>query len=202
MTTDNDRSALLKTLRTHFNTGATLPYVARRDALKRLRVSLGKYEEEILGAMHADMRKPRFEAYLSDVGLVYTEIDHALAHLKEWMRPAHPPTPLSLQVSSSTVRPEPLGVVLIIAPWNYPALLVLSPLVGAIAAGNCVVVKPSNETPHTAAVLERIIGEAFAPEHVLVVKGPGGMQEHTHTDRMGRVREDGAARSCSDFADT
>ncbi|MBL7982176.1 MAG: aldehyde dehydrogenase family protein [Flavobacteriales bacterium] len=165
----------LHRLRTHFETDATRSYAARRDALKRLRASLRKHEEELLSAMHADMRKPRFEAYLSDVGLVYAEIAHALVGLKEWMRPAHPPTPLALQVASSMVRPEPLGVVMIIAPWNYPALLVLSPLVGAIAAGNCVVVKPSNETPRTAAVLERIIGEAFAPEHVLVVQGPGRM---------------------------
>ncbi len=173
MNTDLDRSPRLQALRAHFETGATRSYAARRDALKRLRDSVRKHEEEMLVAMYADMRKPRFEAYLSDVGLVYAEIAHALAGLKEWMRPAHPPTPLALQVASSTVRPEPLGVVLIIAPWNYPALLVLSPLVGAIAAGNCVVVKPSNETPRTAAVLERLIGEAFAPEHVLVVQGPG-----------------------------
>lgn len=175
MTTDNDLSAHLKALRTYFTSGATRPYANRRSALLALRAAIREREEELLSAMHADMRKPRFEAYLSDIGLVYSEIDHALANLKEWMRPAHPPTPLSLQVSSSTVRPEPLGVVLIIAPWNYPALLVLSPLVGAIAAGNCAVVKPSNETPHTAAVLERLIGNTFAPEHVLVVKGPGRM---------------------------
>jgi aldehyde dehydrogenase (NAD+) len=80
---------------------------------------------------------------------------------------------LAIQVASSAIHREPLGVVLIISPWNYPSLLLLSPLVGAIAAGNCAVVKPSNETQHTAAVIERIITEAFAPEHVAVVQGPG-----------------------------
>lgn len=159
-------------LRAHFETGATRPYAARRDALKRLRSSIRAHEEELLAAMHADMRKPRFEAYMSDVGLVYAAIGNALTHLKEWMRPQRVPSPLAIQLAESHVHPEPLGVVLIIAPWNYPALLLLSPLVGAIAAGNCAVVKPSNETPRTAAVVERILTEAL-PEAVRVVQGPG-----------------------------
>jgi aldehyde dehydrogenase (NAD+) len=159
-------------LRAHFESGATRPYAARRDALKRLCNSLRKHEEELLAAMHADMRKPRFEAYMSDIGLVYAAIDHALKHLKEWMRPQRVPSPLAIQVAESHVHAEPLGVVLIIAPWNYPVLLLLSPLVGAIAAGNCAVVKPSNETPHTARVVERLLAEAL-PEQVRVVQGPG-----------------------------
>jgi aldehyde dehydrogenase (NAD+) len=159
-------------LRTHFESGATRPYAARRDALKRLRNSLRKHEKELLAAMHADMRKPRFEAYMSDIGLVYTAIDHALKHLKDWMRPQRVPSPLAIQVAESHVHPEPLGVVLIIAPWNYPVLLLLSPLVGAIAAGNCALVKPSNETPHTALVVERLLADAL-PEQVRVVQGPG-----------------------------
>jgi aldehyde dehydrogenase (NAD+) len=138
-----------------------------------LRASLKEHEEELLVAMHTDMRKPRFEAYLADIGLIYTEIDHTLQHLKHWMLPGHRPTPLALQVASSEVRVEPLGVVLIIAPWNYPVQLLLSPLVGAIAAGNCVVVKPSDQAPATAAVVARMIREVFAPEHVHVVLGPG-----------------------------
>jgi aldehyde dehydrogenase (NAD+) len=141
--------------------------------LKRLETSLREHEEELITALHADMRKPRFEAYMSDVGLVYAEIAHALRDLDEWMRVEHVSTPLSIQPASSAVHREPLGVVLIIAPWNYPALLLLSPLVGAIAAGNCAVVKPSQETPHTAQVIERIIAAALAPEHVAVVHGPG-----------------------------
>lgn len=165
--------AITQALRAHFASGATRPESARRTALKALRSSLRAHEEELLTAMHADMRKPRFEAYMSDIGLVYAEIDHALDHLADWMRVEHVPTPLALQVASSAIHREPLGVVLIISPWNYPVLLLLSPLVGAIAAGNCAVVKPSNETPRTAAVIERIIAEAFVPEHVAVVQGPG-----------------------------
>lgn len=174
--TDNytDPMARLSALRAHFQSGATRPYHARRDALKALKRALKKHEEALLAAMHADMRKPRFEAWMADIGLVYAEIDHALSNLRDWMRPEGVPTPLALWPAGSSIHPQPLGVVLIIAPWNYPALLVLSPLVGAIAAGNCAVVKPSEETPHTAAVLEKLIAEAFAREQVLVVQGPGG----------------------------
>lgn len=169
----NDHLAIPQRLRVHFDTGATRSYAARRDALKRFYQSLRKHEEELLAAMHADMRKPRFEAYMSDIGLVYAAIDHALLHLKEWMRPQHVPSPLAIQVAESHVHAEPLGVVLIIAPWNYPALLLLSPLVGAIAAGNCAVLKPSEDAPRTATVVERIITAAFDPEHVSVVQGHG-----------------------------
>jgi aldehyde dehydrogenase (NAD+) len=168
-----DPNTRLQALREYFNSGATRTYAARRKALIALRAALKKYEEELLTAMHADMRKPRFEAYLGDIGLVHTEIDLALRHLKTWMQVERPSTPLSLQVATSEVRPEPLGVVLILAPWNYPVQLVLTPLVGAIAAGNCAVVKPSNEAPATAQVIEKLIAEVFAPEHILVVQGAG-----------------------------
>ncbi|MBS1545885.1 MAG: aldehyde dehydrogenase family protein [Bacteroidetes bacterium] len=174
-TTNNSAVPLsrLHALRSHFHSRATRSYSARHNALKALKRSLRKHEEELLAVMHADMRKPRFEAYMADIGLVHAEIDLALANLRDWMRPEHVPTPLALWPANSNIHPQPLGVVLIIAPWNYPALLVLSPLVGAIAAGNCAVVKPSEETPHTAAVLEKIIVEAFRTEQVLVVQGPG-----------------------------
>lgn len=160
-------------LRIHFDSGATRSYAARHDALKRFQACLRKHEEELLAAMHADMRKPRFEAYMSDVGLVYAAIDHALLHLKDWMRPQRAPSPLAIQVAESHLNAEPLGVVLIIAPWNYPALLLLSPLVGAIAAGNCAVLKPSEDAPHTAAVVEWIVAAAFDPAHVAVAQGHG-----------------------------
>ena len=163
----------IPSLRAHFARGVTKPYGARRKALLDLRAAVKAHEEALLSAMHADMRKPRFEAYVADIGLVYAEIDHALGHLQDWMRPQHHPTPLALQVSRSVVHTEPLGVVLIIAPWNYPVLLALAPLVGALAAGNCVVLKPSDQAPATAALLARIIAATFAPEHVRVVLGAG-----------------------------
>jgi aldehyde dehydrogenase (NAD+) len=163
----------LERLRGHFHSGATRSLGSRKKALKALRSSIVAHEEELLAAMHADMRKPRFEAYLSDIGLLLGEIDQALEHLEAWAAPRHIATPLALQVAESVVLREPLGVVLIVAPWNYPVLLLLSPLVGALAAGNCAVLKPSGEVPHTTAVISRIIAEVFDPGHVLVVSGSG-----------------------------
>ena len=148
-------------LRTHFESGATRPYKARRDALRALKHSLKQHEEALLAAMHADMRKPRFEAYMADIGLVYGEINTALDNLRQWMQPTAEVTPLALWPASSAVRVDPLGVVLIISPWNYPLVLSLAPLVGAIAAGNCAVLKPSEEAPQTAAVIEQVIAEAL-----------------------------------------
>jgi aldehyde dehydrogenase (NAD+) len=162
----------LHALRERHAAGALRDIAGRRRALKSLRAALRRHEEALLTALHTDMRKPRFEGYLADVALVHSELDHILAHLDDWTRPQHPSTPLSLQPARSTLLLEPLGVVLIIAPWNYPAQLVLNPLIAALAAGNCAVVKPSNETPHTAAVVERILAEAL-PQDVLVVQGPG-----------------------------
>ena len=164
----------LLALRAHHAAGALREINERRRALKSLRTALRRHEEALLTALHADMRKPRFEGYLADVALVHSELDHVLRHLEDWTRVQHPPTPLSLQPARSTLLLEPLGVVLIIAPWNYPAQLVLNPLIAALAAGNCAVVKPSNETPHTAAVVERILAEAL-PREVVVVQGPGAL---------------------------
>ena len=163
----------LTALRTHFHSGTTRPYKARRDALKALKRAMKNHEEALVEAMHADMRKPRFEAYMADIGLVYAEISEALDNLSEWMHHKDVSTPISLWPASSAIYPEPLGVVLIVSPWNYPVVLALSPLVGAIAAGNCAVLKPSNEAPRTSEVLELILTEAFKREHVLVVQGSG-----------------------------
>lgn len=169
----SDALAAAERLRAHFDTGATRPYAARRAALKALRAALRAHQEELLAAMHADMRKPRFEAYMSDIGLVHAAIDHALEHLKEWMRPQRVPSPLAIQVAESHVHVEPLGVVLIIAPWNYPVLLLLSPLVGALAAGNCALLKPSEDAPATSAAVERLLRAALPAELVAVAQGPG-----------------------------
>jgi aldehyde dehydrogenase (NAD+) len=172
-TSSSDPAKDLRALRDHFHGGATRPYRVRRDALKALKRALRNHEEALLAAMHADMQKPRFEGYMADIGLVHAEIGHALAHLSGWMQKEDVATPISLWPATSAIHPQPLGVVLIIAPWNYPVVLALSPLVGAIAAGNCAVVKPSNEAPRTAEVVERIINEAFRKEHVHVVQGSG-----------------------------
>ncbi len=159
--------------RTWHATGATLPYRARRDALRALRDAVRRHEQAILEAVHADMRRPAFEGRLSEVGLVHGAIAHTLRHLREWMRPQEVSTPLSVQPATSTVHRRPLGVVLIVAPWNYPVLLLLAPLVAAIAAGNCAVLKPSEKAPKSAAMLERIIADAGLHQWATVVLGEG-----------------------------
>lgn len=171
-----DRSATLARLREQqawYAAGHTRPLRARREALQALATLLTAQEGALLEALHRDMRKPAFEAYLSEVGLVRAEVRHALAHLREWAAPRRVPTPLALQPATSRIYPGPLGTVLIIAPWNYPLQLLLSPLVGAIAAGNCAVLKPSEEAPHTAALLERLLAETLPAGWVVTVQGPG-----------------------------
>lgn len=161
--------------RTYFDSGATRSYDFRIEQLKKLKAGIKKYENEILDALHRDMHKPRFEAFVSEIGIMYEEIDHTIKHLKGWMKPEKLSTPLSLQPSSSHVYSEPLGVVLIIGPWNYPFQLLMAPLAGAIAAGNCAIVKPSDNTQNTGKVIEKLITELFNPYYISVVQGPGAM---------------------------
>lgn len=163
----------LAAMRRYAASGATRSHTFRRDALRALKDAVTASEDALLDALHGDMRKPHFESYLAEIVQVHAELDHALRHLREWMRPARTPRSLLLWPARGRAAPEPVGVVLIIAPWNYPVTLSLTPLVAALAAGNCAVLKPSEEAPRTAAVLQRIVAQAFRKEHVHVVQGTG-----------------------------
>ena len=132
--------------RRFFDDGNTRSYDFRMEQLNKLKAVVKKYEKEILEALYLDLHKPAFEAFTSEIGIVYEEISYAMSNLKEWMKPKRVRTPLALQPSTSHIYSDPLGVVLIIGPWNYPLQLVLAPLVGAIAAGNCAIIKPSDQT--------------------------------------------------------
>lgn len=157
--------------RAYFAKGHTLDVEFRKRQLIKLRQSVKKYEEEILEALKRDLNKPRFEAYGTEIGLVLDEAKFALRHLKSWAKPKRVPTSVINFPSISRIYPEPYGVTLIMSPWNYPVLLTLDPLVGAISAGNCAVVKPSNYSPHVSAVLKKMLGEIYCPEYVAVVEG-------------------------------
>ncbi|MBI9068087.1 MAG: aldehyde dehydrogenase [Salinivirgaceae bacterium] len=159
--------------RTFFDSGATKSYDFRIEQLKIFKKAITQNESKILDALYKDFKKPRFEAFTSEVGFLYEEINFAIKHLKKWMKPDKVATPLVLELSKSKIVKEPLGVILIIGPWNYPFQLLLSPLVGAIAAGNCSVIKPSNETPHVAKIVEEIINQTFDSNYISVVQGPG-----------------------------
>lgn len=141
--------------------------------LKRLRAGLLARSEELYAAVKADYGKPAFEAWLTEIFPSIEEIDCATKHLKAWMRGRRAKGTLILPLASTRVRYEPKGRVLIMSPWNYPVQLLVAPLVAAVAAGNCVIAKPSNKTPHTAAFLADLIGSVFPPEEVAVVEGPG-----------------------------
>ncbi|HTX71280.1 MAG TPA: aldehyde dehydrogenase family protein [Rectinemataceae bacterium] len=159
--------------RAFFDAGSTLDPGFRRAMLGKLKLMLARHEEAILEALAADLGKPRFEAYSSELAILYGEIDEALKHLATWMRPERVKTPLVMMPSRSRVYRSPLGVVLIIGPWNYPFQLLLAPLVGAMAAGNCAVLKPSDQSPRCAELLASMVAETYPPDYVSVVRGPG-----------------------------
>ena len=165
----------LQNMRRYFQTGSTRSYEFRREQLLKLRKAVQQNEQEIAEALYSDLKKSREEAYGTETGLLLTEITVTLKNLHRWMQPRRVATNLLNLPSSSKIYMDPLGVVLIIAPWNYPFQLSLIPLVGAIAAGNAVVVKPSELAPATAAIIERIIRDCYPPEYVRVEQGDGAV---------------------------
>lgn len=163
----------LENLRKHFQSGITQPYAWRKAKLEQLRDLILEHETALYAALASDLHKSREEAWVTEIGMVLAEISHTLQHLKSWMRPQRVATNLLNLPSSSYIHKEPMGTVLIIGPWNFPLLLLLGPLVGALAAGNTVVLKPSEYAPATAALVHQMIGNAFSPNEVLVVEGEG-----------------------------
>lgn len=157
--------------RTYFNTGATRTAAFRRQALERLRAALLEHEEELNATLLADLNKAPAESYFTETGMVLEELRFQLKHFEKWARPRRVITPLAQFPSRGELLPEPYGCVLIMAPWNYPVQLCLTPLTGAIAAGNCAVVKPSAYAPASSAAIARLLGEIFPPEFVAVVEG-------------------------------
>ena len=163
----------LSGIRNYYQTGITRPYAFRRQQLQALQQAVRAYENEIAASLYADLKKSPEESYATESGLALAEIRLTLRYLRKWMRPRAVRTNLVNLPSSSKVYRDPLGVVLVIAPWNYPFQLSLIPLAGALAAGNCVVLKPSEAAPATAAILEKILTAIFPPEYVRVVQGDG-----------------------------
>lgn len=163
----------LEAMRNYFESRVTLPYAFRRQQLQQLKTALLAHEQEIYDALRHDLGKSREEAYLSELGLLLSEINLLLRNLKAWMKPRKAPTSFLHFPSRSTLYRDPLGVVLIIAPWNYPLQLVLLPLAGAIAAGNCIVLKPSELAPATSTLIHKIISSAFDKNYVMVAEGEG-----------------------------
>ena len=169
---------LVENQRNYFYTGETIPVAFRKKMLKNLSECIKKYTPEILEALHTDLNKSRFEAYVTEISIVQEEISYTLKHLSKWAKPHRVKTPIAQFPSKCYQYYEPYGVTLIMAPWNYPFQLTLAPLVGALCGGNCAVLKPSNYSPATSAIIKKIISETFDPKYVAVVEG--GRDANTH----------------------
>lgn len=158
--------------RAFFQTGATRALAFRQAQLKTLQTAIRNREDELMQALQDDLGKSEFEAYATEIGMVLSELDHALRNLPRWVKPRRVKNTVVNFPSASRIYAEPYGVALIIAPWNYPVQLALSPLIGAITAGNCGVLKPSEYASHTSAVLTRLIHDHFPTEFLAVIEGP------------------------------
>lgn len=163
----------LNRLRDFYKTGTTKDYNYRKQQLLNLKDTILRHEEELYKCLYNDLKKSKEEIWVTEIGFVIAEINATLKNLRKWMSRKKASTNLSNLPSSSFIVPEPLGVVLIIGPWNYPFQLLFTPLVGAMAAGNCVVLKPSEFAPATAAAMKKIIEETFNKDYVLYVEGEG-----------------------------
>lgn len=168
---DSAITTIVTGLRHGIRQGITRTEQWRTTQLKQLRAMLTERAADFEDALYQDLGKAPAESQLTEIGFVVSEIEHALRHVHRWMRPRRVSTPLPLQPATARVVREPLGLVLIIAPWNYPLMLTLSPLVGAIAAGNGAVLKPSELAPATSAALAKLIPEYVDRRAIAVVEG-------------------------------
>jgi len=202
---DDSASTLAGALSAHFATGSTKSLSWRLSQLDALEHFLMEREQDILEALHADLRKPAMEAFSSEIGFPIAELRLARKKLVSWMKPERVRTPLLAMPGRSYIYREPLGVTLIIGAWNYPFQLIVLPLIGAIAAGNCAALKPSELAPHVSALLARWIPKYFDPKAIRVVEG--GPSEttallrqnwdhifYTGNGRVGRVVMEAAAK--------
>lgn len=169
--TNREIREILEKQREFYRGGTTIPAKFRVEQLKKLYGAVKKYENEIGEALRLDLGRSQYESFMCEVGLVLSELSYMIKHTKKFAKRKRVRTPLAQFSSRSFKQPTPYGNVLIMSPWNYPFLLTIDPLVDAIAAGNTAVVKPSAYSPATGKIVERIIGECFAPEYVAVVRG-------------------------------
>ena len=167
----NKHVALLKKQKQFFRNGGTKPIDFRVQQLQTLRKLLKENEQELIDAVYKDFKKSPFETFGTEIGLILNEINFALKNINRWVKPQYVPSSLVNFPSKNYILKEPYGSVLIISPWNYPVQLSLLPLVGALAAGNTAILKPSELTPHTSEVISVLISRYFEPEVVTTVLG-------------------------------
>lgn len=166
-----DIKEIMNRQRKYFLSEETFEVAFRLEALKKLQAAIREFEGEILEALKEDLNKAAFEAYASEVGFIHVELKDAIRNLRKWNRKKRVRTPILHFKASSYIVSEPYGVTLIMSPWNYPFQLTMAPLIGAIAGGNCVIVKPSAYSPFTSEVIGKIIKKCFEDKYVAVVNG-------------------------------
>jgi aldehyde dehydrogenase (NAD+) len=164
-------NAILQAQQNFFATRRSFDVGYRIERLRELYGAIQRHERDIVEALREDFRKSEFETYASEIGFVLSDIRHAIKHLRSWSKPRRVPTTLAVAPAKAKIEYAPYGVALIISPWNYPFQLLFAPFVGAIAAGNCAVLKPSELAPHAARVAATIVQAAFPPEYATVVQG-------------------------------
>ncbi|WP_010650787.1 aldehyde dehydrogenase [Oceanobacillus massiliensis] len=157
--------------RTFFKNGNTVTYSFRKKQLQKLRDALKDNEENIYRALKRDLNKSRHETLTTELGMLYSEIDLAIKNLRIWMEPDKVHSPMTHKGSKSYIMKEPYGVVLVISPWNYPLQLAIAPAIGAIAAGNCVIIKPSEHAQATSAIIADLINRVFDASYLTVIEG-------------------------------
>ena len=167
--------AWLEQARTFHREGHTRPLSFRRRQLALLEQALNRRETDLLEALYKDLGKPSGEAYASEIGFVLAGLRHARRHLRSWAAPTRVSVPPLLWPARGQIVYEPYGVALILGAWNYPVQLVLSPLVAAMAAGNCAAVKPSELAPHAAAVLASLLAETFDENYICAFEGDAAL---------------------------
>lgn len=181
----------------YFHTDVTKDVSFRHDALKNLLNAIKENESAIYTALQKDLGKSETESYMTEVGLVVSAIHNALSHLDKWSRPVRCKTPLTHFPAKSYIYKEPYGVVLIMSPWNYPFFLTMSPLIGAIAAGNCAVIKTSRSSVHTSEIIYTILNNTFSSNYIRVLDTQSDYSEilscrfdyifFTGSERVGRI---------------
>ncbi len=187
-------AAAIRSQREFFQSGTTRPVAFRREQLQKFSAALGSHEGPLLAALQADLRKSPLQGYASELGLVQAEIRHALKHLDHWAAPQRRSTPWFVWPARGWVQAEPFGVALILGPWNYPVQLILSPLVSAIAAGNCALLKPSELASRTAEAIAALVRETFAEKFIALATGGADVAEALLAERFDKIFFTGSTR--------
>ncbi|MFC4600144.1 aldehyde dehydrogenase [Cohnella hongkongensis] len=201
----NEIDDVVQRQKRYYLTGETRSVAFRKKQLAKLREAVRRHEPELLAALKEDLNKSEQEAYTTEIGMVLAELRTALRHVRRWSKPNKVRTPMTHFGASSRIIPEPYGTTLIIGPWNYPVNLMLVPAVAAIAAGNTIVLKPSEMAPATSRALAALISETFPPEYIALIEGEASVStellkrpfDHlffTGSSSVGRIVMEAAAK--------